>query len=212
MVPADDDEKLIQSTKSGSSKGLEKEVGKLLLSINNAFKTMGKALSQVHEEFGALEDNESLEEHSHAQLSKVVSGTNYSFATSKLSMRNYIMLDNQSLVHVFCNPQFVTNVREAVRQLILKSNSGKLPISKVADYEGFCEAVWFLLQAITNILSLTQVKQEYDVSFDWENFIVHRAKQGYTDMVIKPHSSGLHVYDPEDIRGYASYNIIQTLQ
>ena len=59
------------------------------------------------------------------------------------------------------------------------------------------------MQAITNIMSLTKVKQEYDVSYDGEKFVVHRAKQGYTDMVFKPHSSGLHVYDQEDYRGYA---------
>ena len=42
MVPADDDEKSVRSTKSGSSKGSAKEVGKTLSSINNAFKTMAR--------------------------------------------------------------------------------------------------------------------------------------------------------------------------
>jgi hypothetical protein len=75
MVPADDDKKSLQSTKSGSSKGSAKDVGKTLSSINNVFKTMGKALSQVHKEFDALEDDESLEEHSHAQFGTSVGGT-----------------------------------------------------------------------------------------------------------------------------------------
>jgi hypothetical protein len=30
---------------------------------------------------------------------------------------------------------------------------------------------------MTNILSLSQVKQEYDVSYDGDDFIIHRAKR-----------------------------------
>ncbi len=61
----------------------------------------------------------------------------YSFATGKFSMRNYLLLDNQSLLHVFCNPQFVSNARSAKRQLQLKSNGCNLPILEVADFDGF---------------------------------------------------------------------------
>jgi hypothetical protein len=102
--------------------------------INNAFKTMGKALSQVHEEIGTLADDESFEEQSHAQIGMVMCGkTSYPFATGKFSMRNHLLLDNQSLVHVFCNPQFVSNVRSTERKLKLASNRGNLPILEVAD-------------------------------------------------------------------------------
>jgi hypothetical protein len=83
------------STKSESSKTLLKEVGKTLSSINNAFKTMGKALSQVHEEIGTLADDESFEKQSHAQIIMVMCvKTSYSFATGKFSMRNHLLLDN----------------------------------------------------------------------------------------------------------------------
>jgi hypothetical protein len=51
---------------------------------------------------------------------------------------------------------------------------------------------------MTNILSLSCVKREYNVSYDGEDFIIHRAKHGYADMVFKPHPSGLHVYDKDD--------------
>jgi hypothetical protein len=46
----------------------------MLSLINNAFKTMDKALSQVHEEIGTLADDESFEEQSHAQISMVMCG------------------------------------------------------------------------------------------------------------------------------------------
>jgi hypothetical protein len=76
-----------------------------------------------------------------------------------LSLRNYILLDNQSLVHVFCNPMLV--------------NGGKLPISSIADIDGFDKKVWFSEDAMTNILSHSQVKLEYNVSYDGDDFIIH---------------------------------------
>jgi hypothetical protein len=110
---------------------------------------MGKALSQVHKEIGILADDESFEEQSHAQIGMVMCGKkSYSFATGNFSMRNHLLLDNQSLVHVFCNPQFVSNVRSAERQLKLTSNGGNLPILEVADFDGFNKEVWYLEDAI----------------------------------------------------------------
>ncbi len=215
MVPADEEKstKPASSTKLVSSKTLSKEVGKTLSLINNAFKTIGKALSQVHEEIGTLADDESFEEQSHAQISMVMCGkTSYSFATGKFSMKNHLLLDNQSLVHVFCNPQFVSNVRSAERQLKLTSNGGNLPISEVADFDGFNKEVWYLEDAITNILSLSLVKHEYSISYDGEDFIIHQAKHGYADMVFKPHPSGLHVYDPDDPWGHESYSFVKTVE
>ena len=117
----------------------------MLSLINNAFKTMGKALSQVHEEIGTLAKDESFEKQSHAQIGMVMCGKkSYSLATGKFSMRNHLLLDNQSSVHMFCNPQFVSNVRSAERQLKLTSNGGNLPILEVADFDGFNKEVWYL--------------------------------------------------------------------
>ena len=49
------------------------------------------------------------------------------------------------------------------------------------------------------------MKKEYPVSYDGNNFIVHRASHGYSDMVFKPHPTGLHVWDINDPRSHASY-------
>ena len=52
MVPADEETK---SNKSSSTKGSssKSDMGKMFSSINNTFKTMGKAMSQVSEEISA---------------------------------------------------------------------------------------------------------------------------------------------------------------
>ena len=114
-------------------------------------------------------------------------------------------------MHVFCNPELVGNVRKAGRKLELESNGGKLPISSIANVDGFEKSVWFSEDAMTNILSLSQVKQEYDISYDGDDFIIHRAKRGYPDMVFKPHLSGLHVLDVNDSRSQASYSFVDTV-
>jgi hypothetical protein len=146
--------------------------------IQKSMKTMGKAMTQLGE---TADFNDKLfEEQSHAQLG-VVSikdarsdpWSGYSFATRALLLRNHLLLDNQSSVHIMCNPNFVDNIREASQQMVLKSNGGKLPINVVANFEGFKREMWFSRNAMTNILSFSLVKSEYDITYDGDAFIIH---------------------------------------
>ena len=50
------------------------------------------------------------------------------------------------------------------------------------------------------------------ITYDREDFIIHREAKGYLDMVFKPHKSGLHVYDPINSRGMASYSFMETVE
>ncbi len=113
---------------------------------------------------------------------------------------------------MFCNPEYVNNIRAAERELSLQSNGGTLPIPNIANFNGFEESVWYSDDAMTNILSLSRVKREYAVSYDGEDFIIHRAKHGYTDMVFKPHPSRLLVYYQDDPQGHASYSFIAMVE
>ena len=58
---------------------------------------------------------------------------------------------------------------------------------------------------MNNILFFLLVKSEYEITYDGEELIIHWAAKGYLDMVFKPHKSRLHVYDPDDPSGLASY-------
>ena len=56
------------------------------------------------------------------------------------------------------------------------------------------------------------MEKEYAISYDGDVFIVHRAAKGFPDMVFKPHNSGLHVYNPNDPRGVASYSFMEIVE
>jgi hypothetical protein len=96
--------------------------------------------------------------------------------------------------------------------MILKSNGGSLLINEVADFEGFKREMWFLRNAMSNILSFSLVKSEYNITYDGDAFIIHWAAKGYSDTVFKPHKSGLNVYDPDDPRGLACHCFMETVE
>ena len=77
--------------------------------------------------------------------------------------------------------------------MVLKSNGGRLPVNEVANFEGFDKETWFSRDTMNNILSFSLVRKEYMITCDREDFIIHRAAKGYSDMVFKPHKSRLHV-------------------
>jgi hypothetical protein len=132
-------------------------------------KTIGKAMTQISKI--ANFDDKLFEEQSHAQLGVVsVEATRseprsgYAFATRTLLLRNHLLLNNQSSVHIMCNPDFVNDIRKSSQSMILKSNGGSLPINEVVDFEGFKRETWFLRNVMTNILSFSLVKSEYDIT------------------------------------------------
>jgi hypothetical protein len=154
--PSDDDNKSSCSSKLASN---------VMAVIQKSMKTMGKAMTQLGET--ANFEDDLFEEQSHSQLSIVSvkdarseARSRYSFATRALLLRNHLLLDNQSSVHIMCNPNFVDNIWEASQQMVLKSNGGKLPINEVANFEGFERETCFLRDAMTNILSFLLVKSK----------------------------------------------------
>ena len=201
-----DDEKSSKSSTSSKGSGSSADMKKVFGAMDKSLKTFGKAMSQISEDYEILiNDDDSIGAQSHAQVGS------FSFAVRTDSLRDFILLDNQSSSHVFCNRDLVSDIRRGQRRLSLESNGGKLSIADIANFEGFEAPVWFSQDAITNILSFSETKKEFEITYEEDDFIVHRASRGFSDMVFKPHPSGLHVLDLEDPRGHASYAFFETV-
>ena len=69
-------------------------------------------------------------------------------------MKNWILLDNQSTDHIFCNKKSLEDVKKGNVQLDLVSNGGTLSTTKTAQFDNFKERVWCHRKGVTNILVL----------------------------------------------------------
>ena len=101
--------------------------------------------------------------------------TGVSAAQQRNQMRDWILLDNQSSVDLFCNPSLVDNITSGDDTLILATNAGDLETRKKAIVPGY-GSVWFDGDAITNVFSLASMEQQHRVTYDSaieSAFVVH---------------------------------------
>ena len=64
-------------------------------------------------------------------------------AESRLNVRNVILLDSKSTVCVFCNLEFVTDIKQPNQPLTLQSNGGMLKLHKVTMFSELGNKVCF---------------------------------------------------------------------
>ena len=101
---------------------------------------------------------------------------------------------------LFCNADLVDKVTKSTSEMRLRSNGGSMLVNHQATMSGYKHKVWFSKKAITNIIALSNLTQQYRVTYDSNDqmFVVHREGQGKPNMEFRMHSSGLHYYDPTD--------------
>ena len=101
----------------------------------------------------------------------------------------WILLDNQSTVHVFCNTMFLVNVRKTSKTLELHTNTGSATINEIGELPGV-GTVWVYRNGIANILSFHKLQESNKFVIDYSS---RPNKQGTVDR-------SFNVETPEGIR------------
>ena len=110
---------------------------------------------------------------------------------------NWILLDSESTVSIFCNKRLLKNIRHCGDPdgLRIYSNGGHQDTHLIGDLPGF-GVVWYIKQSLVNILSLAAVRKICRVTMDTSEeaaLVVH--KHNGQKLAFMESSNGLYFYD-----------------
>ena len=77
-------------------------------------------------------------------------------------MYDWILLDTFSSINLFCNQSYVHKVHSVNTTLSLTTNAGVMMTNLKAELAGY-GTVWFDPQAMTNVLSFSNIAKQYPI-------------------------------------------------
>jgi hypothetical protein len=115
----------------------------------------------------------------------------------KLDLKEFILLDSQSNMDLFCNAALAINTIKSKTIMQLKINCGTMVVTQKETMMGYKKTVRFSTRSITNIIALRNVIDQYRVTYDSYDlmFVVHGESESKPNMEFRMHESGLHYYD-----------------
>jgi hypothetical protein len=203
--PSDNDDRSTASAAS-SVKKLKKD----LKSIKKAFTMVNTQLAQLKEADADISESEGEASHfqvdqalQFAQLGKkfeprIAKLFKQAGSSIKLDLKEVILLDSQSTMDLFCNAALVSKISKSRFNMRLKSNGGTMVVTQKATMEGYNKTIWFSTRAITNIIALRNLIDQYRLTYDSDDlmFVVNRESESKPNIEFNIHKSGLHYYDP----------------
>jgi hypothetical protein len=203
----DDDDSSAAATVN-SVKKLQKDIKYM----RKAFTTVNTQLKKLKEAESDISESEGEDEASHFQMDVALQFAQFekefepriaklfkqAGSNIKLDLREIILLDGQSTMDLFCNAALVSKTSKSKSSMRLKSNGGTMAVSRKATLPGYNKSVWFSTRAITDIITLRNLIEQYRVTYDSDDFIfvVHRQSESKPNMEFRMHKSGLQYHDP----------------
>jgi hypothetical protein len=201
-----------------------KKLKKDFKSMKKAFTTVNTQLEKLKEADSDLSGSEDDDDQSHFQMDAAIQFAQVdkefeptianlfkqAGSSVKIDLQEVILLDSQSTMDIFCNAALVSKTRKFTTSMRLKSNGGTMTVTRKATMPGYNKDIWFSTREITNIIALSNLVQQYRVTYDSYNkmCVVHRESRGKPNMEFRMHKCGLHYYDPRNEKHLAFVNTV----
>jgi hypothetical protein len=128
-------------------------------------------------------------------------GLHCSFAQAGVDMKALILLDSDSTDTMFCNPEYVTNIREANYPLSISTNGRQLKSHKKCDIPHM-DNVWHNENSITNITSLKHMTDKFQLTMDLKEELALLVHMPDKIVKFKQFSNGLYAMNPNDKKSF----------
>jgi hypothetical protein len=131
-------------------------------------------------------------------------GLHCSFAQST-SMKDLILLDSDSTDTIFCNPKYVSNIRDSEDPLSISTNGGEMSSTKKCDI-AHIDDVWYNEDSMTNIIAMKDMTKKFRVTMDSKEELALLVHLPNKIVKFKQFSNGLYAMDPNDKKSYEITN------